>query len=239
MDTHRRAARPLAAILAALLALTLPFAAPAPVLAQPPAMDLESLVALALRDNPELAAAQARVSAARHRIPQAKALPDPMVSAGYTNDGLASYTFGKSHDAQRAFGLSQTIPFPGKLIQKGKVAEKDMEALGLQLHALRLGLTARVKELAHELFLAHRSLEILAERAVVLEQAAWIGAVGFVVTAIATALAATSCGGATAETGNAASTSGDSRPPGAGTTITRRPTPATLAGTAFISTEDG
>ena len=37
----------------------------------------------------------------------------------------------------------------------------------------------------------------------------------------------------------AASTSGLSLPSGAGTTITSRGTPATLAGTAFISTEDG
>src|SRR5438477_602482 len=37
----------------------------------------------------------------------------------------------------------------------------------------------------------------------------------------------------------AASTSGLSLPSGDGTTITTRSTPATLAGTAFISTEDG
>ena len=37
----------------------------------------------------------------------------------------------------------------------------------------------------------------------------------------------------------AASTSGFSTPPGAGTVMTRRPTPATFAGIAFISTEDG
>jgi hypothetical protein len=37
----------------------------------------------------------------------------------------------------------------------------------------------------------------------------------------------------------AASTSGLSLPSGDGTTITTRATPATLAGTAFISTEDG
>ena len=37
----------------------------------------------------------------------------------------------------------------------------------------------------------------------------------------------------------AASTSGASLPSGAGTTITTRGTPATLAGTAFISTDDG
>jgi hypothetical protein len=37
----------------------------------------------------------------------------------------------------------------------------------------------------------------------------------------------------------AASTSGLSRPAGAGTTMTMRATPATLAGMAFISTEEG
>jgi hypothetical protein len=37
----------------------------------------------------------------------------------------------------------------------------------------------------------------------------------------------------------AASTSGLSSPSGAGTTMTTRFTPATLAGAAFISTEDG
>ncbi len=34
-------------------------------------------------------------------------------------------------------------------------------------------------------------------------------------------------------------TSGLSVPPGVGTTMTMRPTPATLAGTMFISTDDG
>ena len=37
----------------------------------------------------------------------------------------------------------------------------------------------------------------------------------------------------------ASMTSGLSTPPGVGTTMTMRGTPATLAGTMFISTEDG
>ncbi|MBI4804883.1 MAG: TolC family protein [Desulfovibrio sp.] len=139
-----------------------------PVSAQ--ALDLPALVAEALQQNPELSAAQARVTSARHRIPQAKALPDPSISAGYTNVGLSSYTFGKYDDAQWAFSASQTIPFPGKLIQKGKVAEKESETLSLQLLALKLATVARVKELYYDLFVAHRTMEILAEKAKLLEQ---------------------------------------------------------------------
>ncbi|WP_243368651.1 TolC family protein [Fundidesulfovibrio soli] len=133
-------------------------------------LDLNALVGEALKNNPELSAGQHRVTSARHRIPQAKALPDPSVSAGYTNTGLSQYTFGNSYDALWAFGVSQTVPFPGKLVQKGRVAEKEMETLGLQLHALRLSTVARVKELYYDLFTAHRTIEILEDKAKLLEQ---------------------------------------------------------------------
>lgn len=133
-------------------------------------LDLPSLIGEALKNNPELAAGQARVTSARHRIPQSKALPDPMISTGYTNVGSSYYTFGKYDDALWAFGVSQTVPFPGKLMQKGKVAEKEMETLGLQLHALRLATAARVKELYYDLFAAHRTMEILTDKAKLLDQ---------------------------------------------------------------------
>lgn len=133
-------------------------------------LDLPLLVAEALERNPDLSAAQARVTSARHRIPQAKALPDPSISTGYTNVGLNSYTFGKYDDAQWAFSVSQAVPFPGKLIQKGKVAEKETETLALQLLALKLATAARVKELYYDLFVAHRTLEILADKAKLLDQ---------------------------------------------------------------------
>lgn len=160
----RRPQTALAAVLAACLVLALGR------LASAQDMDLHALVGEALKNNPEIAAGQARVTSARHRIPQAKALPDPMVSAGYTNEGLSAYTFGNSYDAQWAFGVSQTIPFPGKLIHKGKAAEKEMEALGHQFNALRLATAARVKELYFDLFAAHRTLELLKDKTRILEQ---------------------------------------------------------------------
>jgi len=133
-------------------------------------LDLQSLIGEALKNNPDLAAGQSRVDSARHRIPQSRALPDPSISAGYTNEGLSQYTFGNSYDSVWAFGVSQTVPFPGKLLQKGKVAEKEMETLGLQFQALRLATVARVKELYYDLFTARKTLDILAEKAKLLDQ---------------------------------------------------------------------
>ena len=52
-----------------------------------PAPALEALVAEALVQNPDLQALQEGLVASRARPEQAKALPDPMVSVLYVNDG--------------------------------------------------------------------------------------------------------------------------------------------------------
>jgi len=133
--------------------------------------DLAALVEEALRNNPELAAAQHRVDSGRHRVPQASALPDPNLAVGYTNEGLQKYSFGNSFDSVWAVTASQTVPYPGKLVQKSNVASKDVDVLDAQFFGLRLQTVAKVKELYYDLFLAHRTLEILTDKAGVLERA--------------------------------------------------------------------
>lgn len=131
---------------------------------------LTGLIEEALRNNPELHAAESRVDSGKHRVPQAGALPDPSLSAGYTNEGLQKYTYGNSYDSVWTYGISQTVPFPGKLVQKSKVASKDVEVLQTQLWALRLQTVAKVKELYYELFLAYRTVALLEERIRLFEQ---------------------------------------------------------------------
>jgi len=125
---------------------------------------LAGLLEEALRNNPEIHAAQSRIDSARHRVPQAGTLPDPSFSVGYTNEGLQKYTYGNGYDSVWAFSVSQAVPFPGKLIQKSKVASKDVEVLETQLWALRLQTVAKVKELYYELFLAYRTVDLLEDR---------------------------------------------------------------------------
>ena len=94
----------------------------------------------------------------------------PQLSVGYTNKGLQKYTYGTSYDSVWAYGVSQTVPFPGKLVQKSKVASKDVEVLQTQLWALRLQTVAKVKELYYELFLAYRTIDLLEERIKLFDQ---------------------------------------------------------------------
>lgn len=123
---------------------------------------LEPLVQEALERSPEILAARARAQAAHHKAPQARSLPDPMFMTGYQNEGWKRYTYGEMPDAQWMFSASQMIPFPGKLELKGQMAEKEAEALEANVEVTRLQVVSKVKELYFELFLAHKTLEILA-----------------------------------------------------------------------------
>ncbi|MCK7461841.1 MAG: TolC family protein [Sphingobacterium sp.] len=49
---------------------------------------LDGLIDEALKNNPEIQASQARIEAARLRIPQAGSLPDPMFMFGYQNESF-------------------------------------------------------------------------------------------------------------------------------------------------------
>jgi len=50
---------------------------------------LQALIAEAMARNPDLHAAQSAIAAAQTATERARALPDPMVSVTYTNDGWA------------------------------------------------------------------------------------------------------------------------------------------------------
>src|SRR5512139_3472 len=88
---------------------------------------LEALVAEALVQNPDLRALQETLEAAHARPEQAKALPDPMVSALYVNDGWAP-SLGQMPMTTLGFMGSQTLPWPGKRGLREKIASRDTVA---------------------------------------------------------------------------------------------------------------
>ena len=117
------------------------------------AQPLDSLVEEALRNNREILAAQKKYEAARQRPAQASALPDPMVSLGYTANGWPYPVAGIGREATSNAGLSisQEMPFPGKQKLRGEVAAKEADAEFQAYLAVRLSVAERVKEAYHEL----------------------------------------------------------------------------------------
>jgi outer membrane protein, heavy metal efflux system len=124
----------------------------------------DDLVREALQNNPDIRASQARIEAARHRIPQSKSLPDPMLMFGYQNDGFDRYSYGQEQGSQWMFAASQMFPFPGKRSLKGEMAERDADSLEAMHELLKLRTASRVKELYFDLFLAHKNIDLLRDR---------------------------------------------------------------------------
>jgi Outer membrane protein len=127
-------------------------------------LKLNDLIEEALKNNPEILAAQARVEAAKYKIPQASSLPDPMVMFGYQNEGWDSYTYGEMPDAQWMFSASQMFPFPGKRSLKEKMAEKDAESIDASYTATQLKTIAKVKDLYLDLFLAYKNIDLIHDK---------------------------------------------------------------------------
>jgi cobalt-zinc-cadmium efflux system outer membrane protein len=129
-------------------------------------LKLPELIREALKNNPEIHAAEARANASTHKIPQATSLADPMLMMGYENEGTDSlYTFGRETkgmpaDSRWMFSLSQMFPYPGKLALKGEMAMYDAESLKAMADATRLATEVRVKELYFDLLLAHTNIAL-------------------------------------------------------------------------------
>ena len=106
-------------------------------------LTLDQAVADALRDNPQLHEARARWEAAQERPTQVRALPNPMLQ--YTAMDMANG--GSWPDtSEKQVMVQQAFPWFGKRGLKGKIAEKDAEALHQDYEALRREVVMRVKE---------------------------------------------------------------------------------------------
>jgi len=127
-------------------------------------LKLFDLIDEALKSNPDIRASQAKIEAAKHRIPQSKSLPDPLLSFGYQNEGFNRYTYGEEQGSQWMFSASQQFLFPGKRALKGDMAERDSQSLEAMHELLKLKTAARVKELYYDLFLSHKNIDLLKDK---------------------------------------------------------------------------
>jgi cobalt-zinc-cadmium efflux system outer membrane protein len=126
---------------------------------------LPDLIASALANNPEVLAAQKRYEAARQRPSQARSLPDPMLSVGYSSNGtpLPGGQLGSNPTSNIGFMVSQEIPWPGKRKLRGDIAVKDAEAEFQQYQAMALNVRSRVIQAFHRLHHTYATLAILAQ----------------------------------------------------------------------------
>ena len=122
---------------------------------------LDGLTREALARNPAIKSAARRVQAMRARVPQAKSLPDPVVSAGWMGDIVPPFGVQQGFPpSARSISASQEIPFPGKLKLRGQIADRDAEAAWWDYENTRRKVVADVKVAYYNYFYDQKALEI-------------------------------------------------------------------------------
>jgi len=145
------------------------------VLAEEPVMTPERAVAIALEGNPSLAQIRARAEAMAAIPSQEGTLPDPTLSFGAlwlpTASGLS---LNRDDFTMLEVGVSQPIPFPGKLALREKAATLEAEAAAKTVDEARLRLARDVNIRWWQLVSVHRSLFIIDDTERLLQQLAEI-----------------------------------------------------------------
>lgn len=127
------------------------------------ALTLDLAIGRALAGYPGLEEIKARAVAMAAIPSQAGSLPDPTVSFDMLNVPVNSFDLHKEDMTMMGMGISQAIPFPGKLALREKIAEQEALAAADSVDEARLRLVREVKQGWWRLFYYDRSLNLLNE----------------------------------------------------------------------------
>jgi len=108
---------------------------------------LEELIQEAWENNPGAHAAEMRWKAALEKIPQVKALPDPIFSYGHFFKSIET----RLGPQRNKLSLSQRVPFFGKLSLKEQIALEQATVLEEQILQIKQDVTLKVKEAFYSL----------------------------------------------------------------------------------------
>ena len=118
--------------------------------------DLPGLIRLAVERNPGIKAARAEWRAAIEELPQATALPDPMVQFDYFGANVETRVGPQEY----RYGVSQAFPFPGTLRQAVQVASGEVRIKRTQYDRAARDLVVDLKLSYHELVYLRKAQEI-------------------------------------------------------------------------------
>src|SRR5437867_8782955 len=133
---------------------------------------LSELLAEAEKNNPQIEAARQGWQAAKQVPTQVSTLPDPQFNLQHVSVGsprpFAGYT--NSDFAYLGLGVSQDIPYPGKLRVKGEIAKREADVSQQQVESVRRAVLAELKGTYFQLAYLSKTLTILEEDGELLKQ---------------------------------------------------------------------
>jgi outer membrane protein, heavy metal efflux system len=124
---------------------------------------LAQLIEEAERNNPEILAAQHAWRAATQMPSQVSTLPDPQITVQQFAVGSPRpfAGFSNSDFAYLGLGVSQDLPYPGKLRLRGDIAQRDAAAEREHFEAVRRSVVEQLKAVYYKLAYELQELQIL------------------------------------------------------------------------------
>ena len=121
---------------------------------------LDSLIWQAATTSPGVIAARRRAEAMRARVGPAALLPDPTLSAGVLNVPLGESAFGDAM-TMKMVGVAQSLPWPGKLSLRRRVAAREADAADAALTSATRQAATDVRVAWYELAFLDRALNVV------------------------------------------------------------------------------
>jgi outer membrane protein TolC len=122
-------------------------------------LSLDDVIREALEKSPEAQSALHAVRALERRVPQAKALPDPMVSVGWAGNLTPFSVMQGDNSSYRGLTVSEQFPYPGKLRLRGEIASKEADAAQADYEAVRRRISSEVKAAYYDYFYFDRAIQ--------------------------------------------------------------------------------
>src|SRR6202140_4494441 len=133
---------------------------------------LSALLDEATRNSPDILAARRGWQAATQVPSQVSTPPDPQVTVQHVSVGSPRpfAGFSNSDFSYIGFGISQEMPYPGKLKLKGEAAQQDAAVGREKLETVRRSILQQVKEAYFQIAYVQQTIEVLNRNGKLLEQ---------------------------------------------------------------------
>ena len=142
---------------------------------------LDSLVAQALKVSPKLKMLQSKYSASESSININSNLPDPVLTLGLANLPTNSFSFTQEPMTGKIIGLSQAIPFPGKLGSTADVSEKGAEIVKQEINDAKNEIVKNISQNYYELIFVRKAIDVADENLKLLNEIAKVVRINYTV----------------------------------------------------------
>src|SRR2546425_180165 len=132
---------------------------------QTPVTSLQELIDQLEKNNPEIRAARFRFEAATKRPSQVSTLPEPKLTFVNVGVGQPFSSLNVSEFAYRGIGVSQEIPFPGKLGLAAEEAQREADSERQNYRSIVLEKTSQLKLTYYDWYFVTKAIEIKIGRA--------------------------------------------------------------------------